>query len=223
MDINCRTFAKKLEDYLQDGLDFSGRFAVERHARQCIACSKQLADALRLRQMAKDLQRVKAPANFESALVARIANSRTRPEIPLFGRFWMYGRERSLLRNLLLASAGVVIIAIVASYWYLRSSPHAEAVSNMEVAEFEELNSRTTQKLDFHLKLPQAPGTETENELSSFEPELLRPGMESAETDYVEHVFPGPNNLPLTVRLPRTIHVQLGQASEEYFIRNVSH
>ena len=40
--MNCRTFQKNLEDYLADGLDFAGRFGMERHARQCISCGKEM-------------------------------------------------------------------------------------------------------------------------------------------------------------------------------------
>ena len=52
---------------------------------------------------------------------------------------------------------------------------------------------------------------------------ISAPEPEFAETEYVEHVLAGPDDLPITVRLPKKIRMQYGQTSEEYFIRNVSH
>ena len=46
--MDCRTFNKKLEDYLEGGLDFPGRFGMERHAGHCFACGKTVADAQKL-------------------------------------------------------------------------------------------------------------------------------------------------------------------------------
>jgi hypothetical protein len=44
-----------------------------------------------------------------------------------------------------------------------------------------------------------------------------------SESDYVEYLVPGPGNRPVIMRLPNTIRMKYGQASEEHFIRNVSH
>src|SRR5262249_20098655 len=49
--------------------------------------------------------------------------------------------------------------------------------------------------------------------------ELSNPG----DSDYVEYLVPGPGNRPIIMRLPNTIRMKYGQASEEHFIRNVSH
>jgi hypothetical protein len=49
------------------------------------------------------------------------------------------------------------------------------------------------------------------------------PDLESTETEYLEYQVAGPDNRPVTIRLPKRIRMQYGQASEEYFIRNVSH
>ena len=64
--MNCRDFYRNLEDYIDGELDFAGRFGMERHAEQCFACGKKLADARRLRLLTVSLARVKAPADFEA-------------------------------------------------------------------------------------------------------------------------------------------------------------
>jgi len=46
--MNCRTFHRTLEDYLEGGLDFSGRFGMERHARQCLSCGSRFTTYERL-------------------------------------------------------------------------------------------------------------------------------------------------------------------------------
>jgi len=71
--MDCRNFHGNLEDYLDGGLDFAGRFGMERHAEQCFACGKVLADARELRRMADSLARVKAPADFEARVTREIA------------------------------------------------------------------------------------------------------------------------------------------------------
>jgi len=71
--MDCRNFHRNLEDYLNGGLDFAGRLGIERHAEQCFACGKELADARELRLMAASLTRVKAPADFEARLRREIA------------------------------------------------------------------------------------------------------------------------------------------------------
>jgi len=71
--MNCRNFCRNLEDYLDGGLDFASRFGMERHAEQCFACGKELADARGLRRLAASLARVKAPAGFEARVSREIA------------------------------------------------------------------------------------------------------------------------------------------------------
>jgi hypothetical protein len=60
--MDCRKFHRDLEDYLEDGLDFSSRFGVERHAQQCIHCGKVLSNAQQLRRMTRQIEKVKAPS-----------------------------------------------------------------------------------------------------------------------------------------------------------------
>ena len=75
--MDCRNFQKSLEDYLDGGLDFAGRFGVERHAEQCLVCGKKLADARRLQQLTASLARVKAPVDFEARLCQEIARRKS--------------------------------------------------------------------------------------------------------------------------------------------------
>ena len=71
--MNCRKFCRNLEDYLDGGLDFADRFGIERHAEQCFACGKELADARALRRLMASLTRVKAPVDFEARVRREIA------------------------------------------------------------------------------------------------------------------------------------------------------
>ncbi len=59
--MNCRTFHRTLEDYLEGGLDFSGRFGMERHARQCLSCGKEMSDAQQLRRMVSEFSALRRP------------------------------------------------------------------------------------------------------------------------------------------------------------------
>ena len=64
--MDCRNFRRNLEDYLDGGLDFAGRLGMERHAEQCFACGKELADAHGLRLLSASITRVHAPDDFEA-------------------------------------------------------------------------------------------------------------------------------------------------------------
>jgi len=67
-----------MEDYLDGGLDFAGRFNMERHAEQCFTCGKYLADARGLRMLTASLARVKAPVDFEAGVRREIALRKSR-------------------------------------------------------------------------------------------------------------------------------------------------
>ena len=103
--MNCRTFHRTLEDYLEGGLDFSGRFGMERHAQQCISCGKEMSDAQRLRRMVSELQRVKAPANFEASVLREIGMRKAHGRFSGFRSLWIYGFEWPSFRKLALASS----------------------------------------------------------------------------------------------------------------------
>jgi hypothetical protein len=118
--MNCRAFHNNLEEYLQDGLDFTNRFAIERHTQECIGCRKDLADAIELRRMALDLKRVKAPADFESSLLDKIGMYKAHRRFSALRRFWIFGPEWLSWKKLVVASSSLAVLAlgiIVASHW----------------------------------------------------------------------------------------------------------
>ncbi len=230
--MDCRTFKKSLENYLQDGLDFRARFGMERHAQQCIFCGKEMADALRLRQIARELEQVKAPLGFESAVLSQIAKRCSHARIPFFGRFWVYGIERQFFRNSALAVLSVAMIGIGALYFYRQSAPPGTPVPSLiaakpAIADSEDNPSANSQPIQPMMLKPvkaeKTPEMTVSTKYRELVPDLIQAEMESLEVDYVEHIMPGPNDRPVTVRLPKAIRVRFGQTSEEYFIRNVSH
>ena len=97
--MDCRRFHRDLEDYLEDGLDFAGRFGMERHAKQCIGCGEALSNARRLRRMARQLEKVKAPANFESAVLNEIGRREISGGFLGLRRFWLYGLDMPSRRS----------------------------------------------------------------------------------------------------------------------------
>jgi hypothetical protein len=110
--MDCRKFHKYLEDYLQDRLDFSGRFGMERHAQQCFRCGKDMANAQELRRMVLELKRVKAPADFESSLLAKIGTYKAHSRFPAFDRFWIYGPDWLSWKKLMLATSSLAVLTL---------------------------------------------------------------------------------------------------------------
>jgi hypothetical protein len=235
--MNCRTFHRSLEDYLEDGLDFPGRFGMERHAQQCIGCGKVMADAQRLGRMVRELKRVKAPSNFEASLLEEIGKRKL--TFSRFRRLWIYGFEILSWRKLALASCSFAVLLLGAFYAYNYSSfhtasrpspslqtsipqatPPAKTAKNSEIIVKNSLEknpeNRTVQSKIMEKKAP-AP-----QPIEIAEQEMI---ADQEEADYIEYLMMGPDNRPVTVRmpLPKEIRMQYGQPSEEYFIRNVSH
>ena len=127
--MDCRTFHKNLEDYLEGGLDFSGRFGMERHAQQCIGCGETLAGAQRLRQMASGLKRVKAPPDFESSVLNKIAAHKSQGRFSGLRSLWIYGIEWPSWRKLSLASSSLIVLGLVLFYAYHRPAPDQGSVA----------------------------------------------------------------------------------------------
>jgi len=191
--MNCRNFNRNLEDYLDGELDFAGRFGMERHAEQCYACGKKLADARELRLLTASLARVKAPADFEArvcreitlrqsqGIISRIRNSLT------FGFEWRRP-----------AFAVAVCAALVFGFFFVqqvwRNTPFPAVAENLDYTEEPE-----------YLEA-----------LENFIPESFK--MEALDLLLVS-----PDNRHTPEQLPRKIYVRYGPPSEEYFIRNVSH
>ncbi len=227
--MDCRAFEKHVEDYLQDGLDYPARFSMERHAHQCIACGRVLTNALRLRQMAKEIERVKAPADFESAVIKEIAKQRLYLRNKLSRRFWLTGIQRRLTMNWALVTVGAFLIGAVTFYLYRHYAATAAPAASVAIVTPEVINPESEQSM---APKPSVSEPVRVEEVAARQPaakprarveELIIPEKEVPDADYVEHIVAGPDNRPMRVRLPKAIHVQFGQASEEYFIRNVSH
>ncbi len=227
--MDCRTFHRNLEDYLEGGLDFSGRFGMERHALQCIRCGKELAGAQKLSHMALELRRVKAPENFEASVLDKIARRKTRSGFSWIRRFLIYGIEWPSWQKLAVAASSVAIIGIAAIPLYHRMVPGpgpVPSVASSRTAPAETPKSAVTEPVQNTIE--PAETKEIARVSASLEtPRPLKrahmPDLESTETEYLEYQVTGPDNRPVTIRLPKRIRMQYGQASEEYFIRNVSH
>jgi anti-sigma factor RsiW len=234
--MDCRKFHKDLDDYLDDGLDFAGRFAMERHAQQCIRCDKVMAEAQRLRQMAQQLERVKAPVDFESRILAEIGREKSLGGFSFFRRFWLYGFDFPSARRLALASSFLVVLGIGVFYLYpvflgsdrgvpsAASAPKAPAVLD----KLEKIPPAVPEVAAVPVSLPAkaeaAKTTPGVKETGPSNPDMEQMvDREVGESDYVEFRVIGPDNRPVSVRWPNKSRTRYGQSPEEYFIRNVSH
>jgi hypothetical protein len=233
--MNCRTFQRNLEDYLQDGLDFSGRFGMERHAQQCISCGKEMAAALQLHQKMSELQWVKAPSNFESLILNEIGKRKTRGRFSVLRDVWIYGFGWPSWRSMILASSGFAILGFGIFYAFQRIAPNPPSVPSLTAdapAKKADKPVKGTDLVDqkdepvahvvrsFSKRLPAVERPKAvETAQSSGSPEKEYPmDQEVTDSEYVEYQVIGPDNRPLTIRLPR-----YRKTTEEYFIRNVSH
>jgi hypothetical protein len=237
--MNCRTFHRNLEDYLEDGLDFPGRFGMERHSQQCIGCGKVIADAQRLGQMARELKRVKAPSNFEASLLEEIGKRKLNSRFTRFRRLWIYGFEPLSWRKPALASAGLAVLLLGVFYafnysyfHYLprtspplqtsipQAAPHPIAADRSEIIAKNSLEKNPENKtVQSKVRAQKAPAPQL---IDIARQEMI---VDQEEADYIEYLMMGSDNRPVTVRLPlpKEIRMQYGQPNEEYFIRNVSH
>jgi len=219
--MKCRTFQRNLEDYLQGGLDFSGRFAMERHSRQCIRCGREMADAQRLRQAVVELQRVKAPSGFESSVLNEIGLQKARRPSSGIRDLWIYGFQWPCWRDRILVSSSLAVLGLASLYLFHRSVPVPRQVAAEPAKQAERPLGpaapavRVFSKPSAIAAVQEVRGTARPSGLS--EQEYLR-DQEVPDTEYVEYQMIGPDHRPLTIRLPR-----YRQTSEEYFIRNVSH
>jgi hypothetical protein len=240
--MNCKTFHRNLEDYLEDGLDFSGRFGMERHAQQCIGCGKAMSDAQRLHRMVSELQRVKAPVNFEDSILREIGVRKAPGRFSGFRSLWIYGFEWPSFRKLALASSCLAILCFGIFYASHRSSfnqastpPQAVSRPATVPVEVKEAKSKSGTSLEVPVPKMQA-AAETPKFAKRVQPPAplrqdpvmdqdVRDMQAVQDMDYVEYTMPGPDNraVPVRLPLPKTIPMRYSQMSEEYFIRNVSH
>jgi hypothetical protein len=225
--MDCRTFQKNLEDYLEGGLDFPGRFGMERHAKQCYLCGKEVTGAQTLSELAKKLERVGSPGNFENDVLARI---HSQSEGPWISRLFPVDSLRmTWLSWRRLALVGTAAIAGLSLYLVLEtgrlnnrssvqsgardpstsSSPNGKSIPSLVVSD----PSRTIE-----IPAPELAPTKVSSGRANH-----RYSAEPGDSDYLEYVVPGPAGRQFIMRLPKTIRMGPGQPSEEYFIRNVSH
>ncbi len=234
--MDCSTFHKSLEDYLDGGLDFPGRFGVERHAQQCLCCGKDLADAQRISRLTKELNRVKAPSDFEAQVHRRIQSRglHRHPKLWKLKYFWW---DRIPFRSLAWGTATLVLLVggVFYSFHWIsigQNSPDSSLSARNPLPE----NVPVTQDS----RQPSVPAGVASNEARSTASKRLYPmqaqdsrfvmesdappwSIEPGDTEYVEYLVPAAGGQQLVMRLPKTIRMRHGQPSEEYFIRNVSH
>lgn len=240
--MDCRTFCRNLEEYLEGGLDFPGRFGIERHAQQCYVCGKEMAKAQKLAEMARGMSRVAAPPGFEESVLARIhAPSRQ----GWLRSFWIFGFEWPSQRTLTVAAAVAVLAggaALTAALLVPWSSAPEEAAMKpaADEAERAEFASPSVQAGEAVLPaesspvnlltppeppsaaLRDRPGS-SPNPPYSTEEEVWERLVEATDGEYLEYAVPGPGDRQFIMRLPKTIRMRHAQPSEEYFVRNVSH
>jgi hypothetical protein len=228
--MDCRTFHRKLEDYLEGGLDFPARFGVERHAKQCYACEKDVTEAMRLRRMARELERVAAPPNFETALLAKIQAGKLQHRFWHLQNLWFYGFEEFRWR--LAGATALITICIVSGVYYLNfgtgtnQATALQAAASRSSSQLLDANTVPPAQADFDLA-----GVSARNIPASklSQPVLLgrdpwtTPFVDPDDSDYVQVLVPVSDGRQLIMQLPKTIHMRYGPPSRDYFLRYVSH
>jgi hypothetical protein len=227
--MDCRTFHKNLEDYLQDGLDFSGRFGMERHAHQCFGCGKKLTDAQNLRRLTAGLARVKAPANFESRVSELIAQRRADGFSHRFRNYWSFSFEWPSWQRMALAASTLGVLGF--GLFYAMHREEFQSASPMAVVAPQ--SAPAPLKIDpvIIAKTPQVQ-TSVIAEMPQRIQGVTNPELETQETfqeqdiplaQTVDYLLVGPDNQPAPDRMPNRLYMRYGPPSDEYFIRNVSH
>jgi len=242
--MDCRKFHRNLEDYLEDGLDFPGRFGMERHAQQCISCANGMDGAQRLRRMARELERVKAPANFESSVLNEILKRKAGSRFSRL-RIWLYGFELPSTRKLALASSVVAVLAIAIFYVSAQFSGKAVSVQTAPPKIASELPRPSAPAVEQPAKIVKSLPVRAAKTVKASSvrekpsnpvevPQLadatppVRPereqiaNQEPMDSDYLEIRF-GPETHPVSFRLPNQTHIRYGPNPQKYFIWNVSH
>lgn len=223
--MDCRTFRNKLEDYLQGDMDFPARFGMERHAQQCYACGKAMKDAFRLREMAKALVRVQAPADFEAALLTRLQNVGVHRRSSMLWRFLTLGLDRISWR--LLAAGAAAAVAFAGMFFFVserRESPaFVSGSDDRSPAQPLEAGGASGDHAAVAVLSPKiVPLVDPRARFLPAE-EWSEKYLDPADMGYFEYALPGPGDRRMIMRLPKSILLRYGMPSEEYFIRNVSH
>ena len=227
--MNCRIFHRKLEDYLEGGLDFPARFGMERHARQCFACGKDVSEAQDLKRRVRALQRVAAPADFEAGLLARIQADQGRHR---FWRSWSFlwtGFYPLRWRTMGAVAATAVVVAgtiflIYSGPWFKASTPVQQDIVVQSPAPLTGAGNDRPVKgsgmLSGAAAVPTIMGYSSRYQAPD---PWAEPYFEPGDSDYIEYLIPVSGDRQLVMRLPRVIRIRYDQPSREYFIRNISH
>ncbi len=230
--MDCRAFHRQLEDYLEGGLDFPARFGMERHAKQCFACEKDVSEAQNLRRMARELQRVVAPANFEAQLLAKIRADKAQHRFWKLRNFFLFGLDQLRWRTIGAVAATVVVVAgaILLFHfgpWFKGSMP---GQSDMIVQSSTPLvGENDDRSMSGSGMLSSAAGAAATPTIMGYPSGYLgsdpwaKPYFEPGDSEYIEYLIPVSGDRQLVMRLPRIIRIRYDQPSQEYFIRNVSH
>ncbi len=234
--MDCRKFQRNLEDYLEGGLDFPGRFGMERHAQQCFVCGKELSGALKLSQEVRALRRVSAPPDFEAAVLERIHARGKRSRFGSLRGFWVYGFDYPSWRLVALGASALAIVGFVVLVAAYRTS-HDPGTASPMVSGTPSRAPASPQTTASVTAFPESPRPVQPEQagIGNFAPVAAGGARKDyavgdegffgqiEPSEYVEYVVPGPGDRPMIVRLPKTIRMRYGQPSEDYYIRNVSH
>jgi hypothetical protein len=229
--MDCRTFHRKLEDYLEGGMDFAARFGMERHAKQCFACEREVGAAVHLRQVARDMRKVSAPADFETALLARIQREKPKRGFRPIWNLLSIGFE-GISWRVAGATALVTFLAVgILGYFYFGAGgDRAARVQAGRTDASRPDQGKPSGEAPTVGELPRNPAAM--RSMPAFDlvsgsrfgwDNWATPYADPRDSDFVDILVPGPDGQQLIMQLPRTIRMRYGQPSREYFIRNVSH
>jgi|WetSurSiteA1Bulk_404760.scaffolds.fasta_scaffold34406_2 hypothetical protein len=240
--MDCRTYRKNLEDYLEGGLDFPGRFGMERHAQECICCGKELSDAQKLRTMAHELRRVTAPPDFEAQVLRRIRAEGRRNPFWHFSQNWIHLFSMPSRRVLAFSASGLVILAgfgLFVSYRPQQNNapaanpvaaiskpepnaiPQTIASPQLNAVPVKSASVAKPSKKQETAPLALIPRHSEGDDSALSNPEPIY--AEAADQDVVGLPVPGLGSSQHIMLLPKALKVRNEPSSEEYFIRNVSH
>lgn len=212
---------------------------MERHAKQCYACGKDMAEAVNLRRMARELRRVPAPPNFEAALLLRIREEKANRRFWKLRDLWLFGPDRFSWRT-----AGVVslVVALVAGVtltlhyggWLNLARPPQAAMSRSTTPLPEVEPGRNVSNTYSPLRLPSVLpdagntlGRDSAFNIRSFGPadqhNWVTPFVEPGVSDFVDILVPVSGGRQLSFRLPKTIGVRFDQAPQDYYFRKISY
>lgn len=221
--MDCRTFQKNLEDYLEGGLDFPGRFGMERHAQQCYLCGREAARAQALSELARKLERVGTPPDFENEVLARIHAEGARPWFSRALGIHPVRMEWPSLRRLALVGASLFLAGLAV----LVLGPRSNVVPDQSLTVVSTSQDSAASPGSGSQSAPSQAASIPEP-LSEPGPNKVFPGRPSVRysaesSDYLEYLVTEPGGRQYIMRFPKTIRMRHPQPSEEYFIRNVSH